>query len=54
MIGHGFIVWAQQGGDQHWIRLCDLRAFILDNTAIVDIRKVDKFWFIDLVTHAHD
>ncbi|WP_454887934.1 hypothetical protein [Sphingomonas oryzagri] len=43
-----------QGGDQHWIHLRDVRAFIIDNAAIVDIRKVDKFWFIDLVAHGHD
>ncbi len=42
-----------QGGDQHWIHLRDVRAFIVDNAAIVDIRKVDKFWFIDLVAHGH-
>ena len=40
-----------QGGDQHWIRVRDVRAFIIDNAAAVDIRKVDKFWFIDLVAH---
>lgn len=40
-----------QGGDQHWIHLRDVRAFIIDNAAAVDIRKVDKFWFIDLVAH---
>lgn len=45
---------AVQGGDQHWIHLRDVRAFIIDNAAIVDIRKVDKFWFIDLIAHGHD
>lgn len=40
-----------QGADQHWIHLRDVRAFIVDNAAAVDIRKVDKFWFIDLVAH---
>lgn len=29
----------------------DVRAFILDNAAAVDLRTVDKFWFIDLVGH---
>ncbi|WIW89590.1 hypothetical protein K3M67_06425 [Sphingobium sp. V4] len=43
-----------QGGDQHWIHLRDVRSFIIDNAAVVDIRKVDKFWFIDLVAHNHD
>ncbi|PKP99092.1 MAG: hypothetical protein CVT74_08895 [Alphaproteobacteria bacterium HGW-Alphaproteobacteria-13] len=40
-----------QGGDQFWIRVRDVRAFIIDNAAVVDLRKVDKFWFIDLVAH---
>lgn len=44
---------AEQGGDQHWIHLRDARAFIIDNAAVVDIRKVDKFWFIDLLAHAN-
>lgn len=43
-----------QGGDQHWIHLRDVRVFIIDNAAIVDIRKVDRFWFIDLVARGHD
>lgn len=42
-----------QGGDQHWIHLRDVRAFIVDNAAVVDLRKVDKFWFIDLLAHGH-
>ncbi len=43
-----------QGGDQHWIHLRDVRSFIIDNAAAVDIRKVDKFWFIDLLAHSHN
>ncbi len=42
---------AAQGGDHHWIHLRDVRTFIVDNAAVVDIRKVDKFWFIDLLAH---
>ncbi|BAI99010.1 hypothetical protein Sj15T_10070 [Sphingobium sp. TA15] len=45
---------AAQGGDQHWIHLRDVRGFIIDNAAVVDIRKVDKFWFIDLLAHSHN
>jgi hypothetical protein len=37
-----------QGGDMHWVHRRDLRAFIRDNAAAVDLRKVDRFWFIDL------
>lgn len=29
-----------------------VRRFIIDNVAVVDLRKVDKFWFVDLVAHA--
>lgn len=39
-----------QGGDQHWIHRRAVRRFITENTGAVDIRKVDKFWFIDLLT----
>ena len=42
-----------QGGDQHRIHLRDVRSFIADNAAVVDTRKVDKFWFIDLLVHGH-
>lgn len=35
----------------HWeIRRRDVRAFVIDNVAAVDLRKVDKFWFVDLLT----
>lgn len=40
---------APQGGDQWWIHRRDVRAFIIDNAAAVDLRKVDRFWFIDLL-----
>lgn len=45
---------AQQGGDQWWIHRRDVRTFIVDNVAAVDIRKVDKFWFIDLLVGRHE
>lgn len=38
-----------QGGDQWWISRRDVRRFIVENAAAVDIRKVDKTWFIDLL-----
>lgn len=38
-----------QGGDQWWIHRKSVRAFVIDNAAAVDLRKVDKFWFIDLL-----
>lgn len=39
----------QQGGDQWWIHRSAVRRFIVDHAAVVDLRKVDRFWFIDLL-----
>lgn len=38
-----------QGGDQWWVHRRDVRHFVVDNAAAVDLRKVDKFWFIDVL-----
>ena len=40
---------AAQGGDQWWIRPKDIRAFVVDYLPEIDIRKVDKYWFVDLL-----
>lgn len=40
---------ARQGGDEWWIHRRDVAAFIFANAAAIDLRKVDKFWFIDLL-----
>ena len=40
----------QQGGDEWWIHRRDVAAFIFANPAAVDLRKVEKFWFIDLLS----
>jgi hypothetical protein len=29
-----------------------IRQFIVENIALIDIRKVDKFWFVDLLARA--
>lgn len=39
----------QQGGDAWAIERTDLRAFVLENLEIIDIRKVEKFAFVDLL-----
>lgn len=39
----------QQGGDVWDIEAGELRAFVIDNLARLDIRKVDKFAFVDLL-----
>lgn len=36
----------QQGGDHWWIHRNDVRSFIIEQAPIIDIRKVDKIWFI--------
>lgn len=41
---------AQQGGDEWWISSRDVRRFIVENVAAVDIRKADKFWLVELLT----
>jgi hypothetical protein len=41
----------QQGGDMHWIRARDVRRFVVENVALVDFRKVDKFWLVDLLAN---
>ena len=40
-----------QGGDIWWIREKHLRAYIVDNIWEIDIRKVDKYWFVDLLVN---
>lgn len=40
----------KQGGDIWHIKPEAVRRFVIDYTAHVDVRKVDKFWFIDLLT----
>jgi hypothetical protein len=38
-----------QGGDHWWIKRKDVRGFIAENAGVIDLRKVDKVWFIDLL-----
>lgn len=40
---------AVQGGDEWWISARAARAFVASNAHSVDLRKVDKHWFIDLM-----
>ena len=39
---------AAQGGDEWEIERRKLRAWIRDHAQLVDLRKVDRYWFIDL------
>jgi hypothetical protein len=42
-----------QGGDMYWIRRDDVRTFILGNPEEVDLAKVEKIWFLDLITNGN-
>ena len=41
----------QQGGDSFLIYHKNVREFIIDNVAIVDTRKIDKYWLVDLLAN---
>ncbi len=41
-----------QGGDEHVIREKALRDWMRDHPQLVDLRKVDRFWFLELVLGA--
>lgn len=40
---------ARNGGDSYHIRDIWVRNFILENLSEIDLRKVDKYWFVDLL-----
>ena len=40
---------ASQGGDQWLIKTRNIRQFIIENVSILDFRKIDKFWLVDLL-----
>ena len=39
----------KQGGDMWFIKDKDIREYILENVNEIDIRKVEKHWFVDIV-----
>lgn len=39
-----------QGGDHWFIKNKWIREFIKESVAVIDIRKVDKYWLVDLLT----
>ncbi|OGS99804.1 MAG: hypothetical protein A3K04_02350 [Gallionellales bacterium RBG_16_56_9] len=43
-----------QGGDMHQITHRAAREFIRDNVAIIDLRKIDKFWLVDLLANTKE
>lgn len=40
---------SRQGGDHWLIKNKHIRAFIIENVSIMDFRKIDKFWLVDLL-----
>jgi hypothetical protein len=40
----------RQGGDTWWIRKADVKAFVMGHPDEVDLRKVEKWWFLELIT----
>jgi len=39
-----------QGGDMYWIKERDILSFIRDYVDVIDLRKVDKWWFVGILT----
>jgi hypothetical protein len=40
----------QQGGDQWWISRRAIRLFVKDSVQVIDFRKLDKVWLVELLT----
>lgn len=41
----------KQGGDIWFIKEKDIRKFIIENPELIDLRKVEKFYFIELLVN---
>jgi hypothetical protein len=39
-----------QGGDSYWIRRVDVQAFLFEHPDEYDLRKVEKWWFLSVLT----
>ncbi len=46
----GTLRTALQGGDMWYIKEKAIREFIIANVGQIDIRKVDKYWLVDILT----
>jgi hypothetical protein len=40
----------KQGGDTWWIPMAAVRHFVMRAPEEIDLARVEKFWFLDLVT----
>lgn len=45
---------AEQGGDSWYIKDKNVKSFIVKNIGIIDIRKVDKYWFVALLAGGNE
>jgi hypothetical protein len=45
----GTIRTDQQGGDQWWISRDQVRRFVVGSVAVIDFRKLDKVWLVELL-----
>ncbi len=41
----------KQGGDAWYIKDRDIKKYIIENIHEIDLRKVDKYWFVDILTN---
>ncbi|MBW2342520.1 MAG: hypothetical protein JRF53_00645 [Deltaproteobacteria bacterium] len=39
----------RQGGDHWWILDQNIKEYVLKHLYEIDIRKVDKYWFVDMI-----
>ena len=42
----------EQGGDQWWINRRNIKEFVKTSVQVIDFRKLDKVWLVDLLTGA--
>lgn len=42
---------AVQGGDMWWIKRSQVKKFVVESIGVIDIRKVNKVWFVDLLAN---
>lgn len=40
----------QQGGDEYWIWPSEIRNYLTEYLSEIDFRKIDKYWFVDILT----
>jgi hypothetical protein len=41
----------QQGGDAYYIQTWNIRQYVIDYIGEIDLRKVDKYWLVDILSN---